>query len=465
MWNERRAVKDQMRYMGTVESMVLVTEWHPRASHMPSESDYQNTHLIPNKWLQEVEEIAERSDRASWMLLGNALTLSHELDIIESKEEPAAQSSSSPQNMSYSDYLIIRRNRLRRVLYIYISQLASRLGCSYPKTPFHQVVASSISHPQNSPLDEQWHSHVSSWIELSRLIRSSSEFLFPSKSVTKELLRSGRYGAFLDHFRPLLEQWRQQHSEISNELLYHELLMIDYHFVRLFINSLALQAVSQQAYSRQNQSLGSEFEKTSDFPFIKEVIDGCSQILRMVIRLAEENHLKYMPTRLHIRFASAAIYLIHALALGVRRTELDSKIALVDAAVQALRVHTVDDVHLSVRYASLLYQHVKGLRQRFVRIRDNASPFPFTTATQFGHPSDSIGSDTSAHIVDSTLSDLRTEPVTASDLSLDDVATPISGSDWFMMPVAMTAQTQQSDFMEFLFEMDLSDRKSFWEFL
>jgi hypothetical protein len=45
MWNERRAVKDQMRYMGTVESMILVTEWHPRASHMPSENDYQNTHL------------------------------------------------------------------------------------------------------------------------------------------------------------------------------------------------------------------------------------------------------------------------------------------------------------------------------------------------------------------------------------------------------------------------------------
>jgi hypothetical protein len=152
------------------------------------------------------------------MLLGNALTLSHELDIIESKEEPAVQpavqSSSSPQNMSYSDYLVIRRNRLSRILYIYISQLASRLGCSYPKTPFHQVVASSISHPQNSPLDEQWHNHVSSWIELSRLIRSSSEFLFPSKSVTKELLRSGRYGAFLDHFRPLLDQWWKQHSEI-----------------------------------------------------------------------------------------------------------------------------------------------------------------------------------------------------------------------------------------------------------
>jgi hypothetical protein len=151
--------------------------------------------------------------------------------------------------------------------------------------------------------------------------------------------------------------------------------------------------------------------------------------------------------------------------LGVRRTELDSKIALVDVAVQALHVHAVDDVHLSVRYASLLQQHVKGLRQRFVRIHDNAYLFPFTTATQIEHPSDSIESDISAHIVDSTNPDSRVQPAIVSDLPLEDVATSITGNDWFVMPVATTIQTQRSDFMEFLFEMDLSDRKFFWEFV
>ncbi|RFU74043.1 fungal zn binuclear cluster domain containing [Trichoderma arundinaceum] len=463
MWNERRAVKDQMRYIGTIESMVLVTEWHPRSSHMPGESDYPITTLIPNTWLQEVEEIAERSDRASWMLLGNALTLSHEIDIIEVKDD-TVQVSSSPQNMLYSEYLGIRRSRLRRILYIYISQMASRLGCSYPKTPFHQVVAGCISHPKDLGMDEQWHNHVSSWIELSRLIRSSSEFLFPSKAVTKELLRSGRYGAFLDHFRPLLDQWQRQHSGILNDSLYHQLLMIDYHFVRLYINSLALQAIFQQAQGyHRNLVIASELEMRSDFAYVREVIDGCSQILQMVIHLAEEDHLKYMPTRLHIRFASAAIYLIHALALGVRRTELDSKIALVDTVVRALRVHTVDDVHLSVRYASLLYNHLKGLRQRFVRVHSSTSSFPLA-APQFGYTADSLGSEASQRIPDST-PESGGQLASAPGLTSDDTAMPVSGTDWLVMPVETTNQTQQSDFMQLLFEIDSSDRRFFWDFL
>ena len=73
-----------------------MTEWHPRALHFPPENDgwdsslgsnnddsyysskrNEETHLI--RWREEVFEPAKRSDRMSWMLLGLANTLAHEL--------------------------------------------------------------------------------------------------------------------------------------------------------------------------------------------------------------------------------------------------------------------------------------------------------------------------------------------------------------------------------------------------
>ena len=146
------------------------------------------------------------------MLLGGALTLGHELDLFDDNGDAPIDAVSNGSKLSFADYLLLRRSRLRRLLFVYISQLASRMGCAMPKTPFHTTISSAMTMP-HSTLDHQWHYHMTSWIELSRLVRTSSEFLFPSKSVTRELLRSGRYCEFLDHFRPLLSQWFEKYSQ------------------------------------------------------------------------------------------------------------------------------------------------------------------------------------------------------------------------------------------------------------
>ncbi len=39
IWDERRAVKDQTRHLGTIESFLLVTEWHPRSAHVAPDLD------------------------------------------------------------------------------------------------------------------------------------------------------------------------------------------------------------------------------------------------------------------------------------------------------------------------------------------------------------------------------------------------------------------------------------------
>lgn len=40
IWNQRRAIKDQMAHLGTIETFLLAAEWHPRCVHLPIETDY-----------------------------------------------------------------------------------------------------------------------------------------------------------------------------------------------------------------------------------------------------------------------------------------------------------------------------------------------------------------------------------------------------------------------------------------
>jgi hypothetical protein len=149
------------------------------------------------------------------MLLGGALTLGHELDLFDDENDAGSEATDETTTLSFADYLLLRRRRLKRLLFVYISQLASRIGCRLPKTPFHDTILSTMDAP-DSMLDRKWHKHVTSWIELSRLVRTSSEFLFPSKAVTRELLQSGRYREFLDHFQPLLSRWLEAYLQESS---------------------------------------------------------------------------------------------------------------------------------------------------------------------------------------------------------------------------------------------------------
>ena len=151
------------------------------------------------------------------MLLGGALTLGHEVDLFDDSGDTPADVATEEGGMTYAAYMVLRRRRLKKLLFVYISQLASRMGCSIPKTPFHTSIFSVLSGADTTQ-DRHWHNHMESSIELTRLVRTSSQFLFPSKSVTRELVRSGRYSEFLEHFRPLLEQWLAKYSAISSML-------------------------------------------------------------------------------------------------------------------------------------------------------------------------------------------------------------------------------------------------------
>lgn len=101
----------------------------------------------------------------------------------------------------------------------------------------------------------------------------------------------------------------------------------------------------------------------NEYEFIEEVIDGACVILTHIVSLSDP---RCLPMRVLSRMISSSIFLLKALALGVRKTKLQESLHLLDAVIAALLSNPLDDIHLVSRYATLLKTHVSRLRQTFV---------------------------------------------------------------------------------------------------
>ncbi|KAF6843374.1 hypothetical protein CMUS01_02204 [Colletotrichum musicola] len=137
------------------------------------------------------------------------------------------------------------------------------------------------------------------------------------------------------------------------------------------MNSLGIQAVVDRVLGNPGANPASPeiFElciTATDYEFIKEVIDGSCQTLDSVNRLSEAGTLRYCPVRVFLRVITASILLLKALSLGTRGAELEASLAVLDRCVHALKASTLDEMHLAVRYGSLLEAHLSKFRQGMV---------------------------------------------------------------------------------------------------
>jgi hypothetical protein len=146
------------------------------------------------RWLEDVINPARRSGRMSWMLAGCAMSLAFELGILDDD-----RGSTDPVLLS----------RVKRLLYLYAEQLSSRLGLRsmIPQALSHGIFSSRGNAMVDPNDDPSWHACVSGWMELSKLVKSASDMLFPSPAFTTEILQSGRYVSLIGHFKPLLSSW------------------------------------------------------------------------------------------------------------------------------------------------------------------------------------------------------------------------------------------------------------------
>lgn len=213
------------RTLGSIQALLLITEWHPRSIHFPPEYDGWDASLAPavddaftpkprdseasRRWREDVFEPAKRSDRLSWMLVGLATTLAHELGVFRLVDE-AENAQSTPTASS--------KLRIRRLLYLYGTQLSLRIGCT---SIFPQEALQDIG--QTDRLDQSTMPHpnrdreviLSKWIDITRMLATVADVFFSSSSATKQMLRTTRYLTLINHFQPLLDSWYKDYEQMS----------------------------------------------------------------------------------------------------------------------------------------------------------------------------------------------------------------------------------------------------------
>ena len=238
MLGQEKGVRTRARSVGSIEALLLISEWHPRSLHFPPESHGWDADLLMRsfqdeelevsevtstpgneginpsvQWLEEVIEPTRRSDRMSWMLLGCAVSLAHELGIYV----PKTYCDITPTGHGHEKEILDRKHRLQKLLYVFHTQLALRLGnISLLNSSILHVIPKT-TRPTGSPVSEalQRDLFMDALIDLTKLFASISDVFFSSPSSTRALLLSGRYANLLDNFRSLLVRWYEEHLRSS----------------------------------------------------------------------------------------------------------------------------------------------------------------------------------------------------------------------------------------------------------
>ncbi|KAM5430404.1 zinc finger transcriptional activator [Microsporum canis] len=408
----------QLRSIGTVEALLLLTDWHPRALHFPPGDD-ENTlldvdpqqlnyfdgegddhfHDHPGKgqgspgegrlafykWLEPVW----RSDRMSWMLLSTAQALAFELGIFDQKNDLRASTETSCE--------IARKRRLRRLILVYVSQSSGRLGIPsmLPLPQWNQNTEPPRVEDMHSPNfheDYMIDMMQDCWMDISKIMYNSNQVLFLSKELTTNLIKSGQYRDRIDEFTPSLRDFKAKLDKLSVSPQMRNVLTIEYEYTRLYVNCLALQAVVERwttmneagSSANQNHANGTANGTSSgagtvplqvlleqyevNEPYIQEVVDASRRILQIVLEgFVPGDILKHAPVRTYFRILSGMIFILKTFTLGAKEDDVRVSLELQDRTIECLRTCVVDDVHLSVTIADLLQLLTSNIRNRFLR--------------------------------------------------------------------------------------------------
>jgi hypothetical protein len=203
------------RTIGTIESFLLLSDWHPRAIHLPPETEgwdaflvspaYERVHRRRQgdeasviRWREDVFEPVRRADRMSWMLLGLATNLGCELGILGNHTEEPNQPAAYQQ----------RKMRAGRLLTCYVTDTAVRLG--YPTfLPNATTISQSTNDTRRefTPEREGWQIYMNMWKELIQLAKAARATFFYPSTQGKTRVLDNQYMVLLEHFENSLTKW------------------------------------------------------------------------------------------------------------------------------------------------------------------------------------------------------------------------------------------------------------------
>lgn len=204
---------------GTIMALLLLCEWHPRAFHFSPDADGLGGFAMPalsgdleeeeqtahERWLSQVHEAVQCSDRMSTMLVGCSLTLSHELRVFDDADERGDDTVFpvvSPQQA-----------HVRHLVYLYTHLLADKPSfTSLLPEKVSQLLAENRGAGDTA---DRTHNITKAWLELSDLWRSFQEMAPTMKATASGNIRARKYLSLVDHFTSLLTQWSHRHISSS----------------------------------------------------------------------------------------------------------------------------------------------------------------------------------------------------------------------------------------------------------
>ncbi|KAL8700040.1 MAG: hypothetical protein Q9224_001149 [Gallowayella concinna] len=411
----RSAIKGGLRTMGTIESLLLLSEFHPRSMHFPPGDDgddiltsTEEFYTSPSQGETAREgpffdestvvgwsEPALRSDRMCWSLIGMSHTLAHELGVFGDFNRGFRALRPPDSSGTLSSHDEQRSDRIERLLYVFINSACGRFG--FPPMydghdedlDLHSIHARITTRPYSQdPVDTV----QEAWTDITLIMKACNAHLFTSRDHTEALIQNGGYMTFLEQFRSLMNSYHQKLDSANLPQYPLIILTIELEYIRLYIFSLALQAVL--GHWTTNVAPGNE-EQMSNLAFselyrrnevyITEVVKTARNLLRLVVDgLLPDDYLKHAPVRTYFRILSGAMFLLKTFALGAKEDEVGMSLQLLDKTVQALRTSVVDDVHLCLRIADLLERLTSNLRHKFVRLpARNAGTKQSTTSNTY----------------------------------------------------------------------------------
>lgn len=173
----------------------------------------------------------------------------------------------------------------------------------------------------------------------------------------------------------------------------------------MFINSIKLQSKVTELLSHSGPEERHQLNSRDTGPVEQIMTNACS-ILRWITNLEKHipNPIQYLPISIFHRAISTSVFLLKALAFGVRTVQVQECLALLDEVSDILQAHALDDIHLVSRYATLLKIHLERFRKSFTNayVSEPDTGAPVATSRE-------NGTTTMAHDVDASRSTQEVE--------------------------------------------------------
>jgi hypothetical protein len=254
-----------LRSITTVEALLLLCEWAPRALHFPPEDDLEfmtplneaeeddvdaNDQFIPGdgehrreSWL----EPAWRCDTMIWMFLHCGMALALEIGLFEDRPLASYLSSYLSTNPKLSRNEVedwyVRKMRTRDIYWAFYVQTCGRLEfigkmpSSYLESLNYNVAdvrirkaveilknnyrndpysRAPVAHPamrSSRPLRTHGDATYYFWQEITAIMKSGNQTMFPRKEETRRITRDGEYRMWINVYGPLLDEWRREFDQ------------------------------------------------------------------------------------------------------------------------------------------------------------------------------------------------------------------------------------------------------------